>query len=221
MISLWTVASADASPSEPSDPSDPSEPSGPGDPVDAVLARFAAEPSIADVQRWASEQAELDPAQVRRWLRQSSSFALLPEVTVDLSRRDDWGAGYEYYDPAGADPLPGETATAVADDADQGRTQEVALRLQWQLADLVMSSERIRVIHEAQDVVKLRDDVLTEVTRLYFERRRLQVEQQLAPKIDPVARAADQLRLLELTANLDALTAGAFSSAVARSGRSR
>ena len=38
-----------------------------------------------------------------------------------------------------------------------------------------MSSERIRVISEAQDVVKLRDKVLRQATQIFFDRRRLQV----------------------------------------------
>jgi len=66
--------------------------------------------------------------------------------------------------------------------------------------------------------VKLRDQVLGEVTRLYFERRRLQAERLLTPKSDPMALVKEELRLMELTAGLDALTGGAFSAGVARGG---
>jgi len=67
------------------------------------------------------------------------------------------------------------------------------------------------MINEAQDVVKLRDKVLTEVTRLYFDRRRAQVESVLSPKRDLGAQVKDQLSILEKTAQIDALTGGAFS----------
>ena len=107
----------------------------------------------------------------------------------------------------------------MINDADQGQYQEYKVRLVWDLDKLVMSSERIRVINEAQDLVKLRDKVLSEVTRLYFERRRLQVERLLAPKADLMARVREELRLMELTANIDALTGGAFSAALTSSGR--
>jgi phosphoribosylaminoimidazole (AIR) synthetase len=79
-----------------------------------------------------------------------------------------------------------------------------------------MSSERIRVINEAQDIAKLRDKVLSEVTRLYFERRRVQVEMLLSPKRDTMGQVKQQLRLMELTASIDALTGGAFSQALKR-----
>lgn len=191
------------------------------DTVDAVLAEFRSEPTVLEVQGWAEEEANTRPEQVRRWLAESESFALLPEVTLDYRIRGDWDQGFEYYDLDGADPISGSDVEAIAEDADQAQTQELKVRLRWQLGDLVMSSERIRVISEAQDVVKLRDKVLGDVTRLYFERRRLQVEVLLAPKIDLVGRVKEELRLLELTANLDALTGGQFSGSVARGGSAR
>ena len=77
-----------------------------------------------------------------------------------------------------------------------------------------MSSERIRVINEAQDIVKLRDKVLEDVTRLYFDRRRLQVEQLLSPAGDLRSQLKNELRLQELTANIDALTGGRFSASL-------
>ncbi len=161
----------------------------------------------------------MSPEQVQRWLAQSVTFATLPQVQLEYRFRDDFGQGFEYFTADGISPtLPDEDPFAVVDDADQGQIQEYKVRLVWELDKLIMSSERIRVINEAQDIVKLRDKVLAEVTRLYFERRRLQVERLLAPKADMLARVKDELRLMELTANLDALTGGAFSSALARPG---
>jgi hypothetical protein len=199
-------------------PSYPTGTDSPGtfDTVEAVMARFTSEPSVQQVQAWANDYANANPEQVDRWLAQARSFALMPEVTVDLRLRNDWDEGFEYFDPEGADPVPGARIVPVAEDADQGQTQEYKLRLRWRLDKLVMSSERIRVINEAQDIVKLRDKVLAEATRLYFDRRRLQVEMLLSPKIDLMARVKDELRLLELTANLDALTGGSFSRGVDR-----
>lgn len=187
------------------------------DTVEAVLAEFASEPSVQQVQGWANDYANTSPDQVRRWLAQSVTFATLPEVTLDYELQNDWDQGFEYQDENGADPVPGVRPIPVAMDADEGQMQQYQVRLRWELDKLVMSSERIRVINEAQDIVKLRDKLLSEVTRLYFERRRLQVERLLSPKIDLMARVKDELRLMELTANLDAMTGGGFSAALARS----
>lgn len=184
-----------------------------------VLARFSNEPTVNQVQLWAADYANISPERVQRWLTQSTTFAALPEVQLTYYVRDDYDQGFEYFDENGLDPRTTDSnPQAVIQDADSGQQQEYRVRLTFDLDKLIMSSERIRVINEAQDIVKLRDQVLGEVTRLYFERRRLQAERLLAPKSDPVALVKEELRLMELTANLDALTGGAFSAGVARGG---
>ena len=193
-------------------------------PVDAaltsagdVLAQFNAEPTVRQVQQWSANYANIDPERVKRWLTQSSTFATLPQLQLEFRLRNDFDQGFDYFDEVGLDPRdPQGHYFPVIQDADQGQTQEMKVKLVFDLDKLVMSSERIRVINEAQDIVKLRDQVLGEVTRLYFERRRLQAERLLAPKSDPLALVKEELRLMELTANIDALTGGAFSAAVAR-----
>jgi hypothetical protein len=105
-------------------------------------------------------------------------------------------------------------AVAQIEDADTDKDNVYQVTLKWRLDDLVMSSERIRVISEAQDVVKLRDKVLRQVTQIFFDRRRLQVELLLSPGGDLRSQVEDEIRLMELTAELDALTGGQFSRAV-------
>jgi hypothetical protein len=181
------------------------------------MAQFANEPTVQQVQLWANEYANTSPRQVERWLAQSVTFATLPQVGLEYRLRNDWDEGFDYQNQDGGSPLVGEqNIQAVAQDADQGQTQEYKVQLDWELDKLVMSSEKIRIISEAQDIVKLRDKVLSEVTRLYFERRRLQVERLIAPKTDLMARVKDELRMMELTANIDALTGGAFSGGTQR-----
>jgi hypothetical protein len=188
--------------------------------ADEVLAEFAKEPSIQAVQAWANEYAQTSPDTVRRWLRQSKTFALLPALDLDYDFDTGYDTGYEYYVLSGlpAPTSPDDEVFDALDDASVDQSQGFGVSLSWDLNELVMSSERIRVIGEVQDVVKLRDKTLGEVTRLYFERRRLQVDQLLNPKADLAAQLKEQLKLLEMTANLDAYTGGRFSDALASSG---
>jgi len=165
----------------------------------AVLAEFDAEPTIQQVQSWSNDYADMHPGQVDKWLRASKNFAALPELTLEYELKDGWGQDFFYLNADGV-----------------ALTSPDKVRAKWNLNEIVMSSERIRVINEAQDIVKLRDKLLTEVTKLYFERRRLQVEMLLRPKSDTLGQVKDQLRLMEMTANIDALTGGAFSAALNR-----
>jgi len=59
--------------------------------------------------------------------------------------------------------------------------------------------------------VELREDILDEVNKLYFERIRLKIEIDRLSIEDRVKRLEKELRLEELTASLDALTGGYYS----------
>ena len=61
-------------------------------------------------------------------------------------------------------------------------------------------------------MVELRDDILDEVTKLYFERIRVKMEINNLTIEDNRKRSEKELKLQELTASLDALTGGYFSA---------
>jgi hypothetical protein len=63
-------------------------------------------------------------------------------------------------------------------------------------------------------MVQLRDDILDEVTKLYFERIRVKMELGNLPIEDRKKRYDKELRLQELTASLDALTGGYFTQQI-------
>jgi hypothetical protein len=59
--------------------------------------------------------------------------------------------------------------------------------------------------------VELRNDILDEVNKLYFERLRVKSELDNLPIEDRKKRLDKELKLEELTASLDALTGGYYS----------
>lgn len=184
--------------------------------VEDVLARFANEPTVQEVQRWATNAVDASPEQLRRWVSGAHRAAWLPEVGLDLRVRDDWDRGFVYLGTDGSAPLPGIALAAVAEDSATTLAREVRLSLRWRLSELAVSTESVRLLGEARDLAELRDEVCAEVTRLYFERRRRQVEILLAPVSSVQQQVADRLALDELTASIDALTGGAFSRAMDR-----
>jgi hypothetical protein len=182
--------------------------------VEDVMNHFKHEPGVLAVQAMAMDYSKTNPELVQGWLAASKAAFALPAVTLsydkDLDNYDTWN----YLDLDGDGEVSADEYqlnTSRADDDDS-----FGVRLAWRLDKIVMSSERIRVINEAQDIVKLRDKVLDEVTRLYFDRRRLQVEQLLSPPSDIKTQIKNELRLQELTASIDALTGGKFSAALPR-----
>ena len=179
-----------------------------------VLAHFSHEPDVLAVQAMAMDYTKTNPSLVEGWLSAAKSAYALPAVTLSYDKDIDDYKTWNYLDLNGdgnIDNSEHQFNTARADDDDG-----FGVRLAWRLDKLVMSSERIRVINEAQDIVKLRDKVLDEVTRVYFDRRRLQVEQILSPPSSLKDQIKEELRLQELTASIDALTGGRFSASLVR-----
>jgi hypothetical protein len=64
-------------------------------------------------------------------------------------------------------------------------------------------------------MVQLRNDIVDEVTRTYFERRWLQLTLLTHPPADPQELMELELRLQELTALLDGFTGAWFSKQMA------
>lgn len=178
--------------------------------VAEVMAEFSVEPTAQQVQGMAMDYTKTHPELVEGWLRSSRSAYLLPKVNLKYKKELDYSDTNRYEEDI---DNPGTYFPYdYSDRADNDDDFEV--KLEWRLDKLVISSERIRVINESQDIVKLRDKVLDEVTRLYFDRRRLQVEMLLDPPTALQKQLENELRLQELSANIDAFTGGSFSASV-------
>ena len=176
--------------------------------VGDVMARFEAEPDVAAVQNMVLEYSKTDNRYVESWMAAARSAAALPQLQFKYNYGNGLGNDYDYLAlDATVDPVAQQSGTAIDID------HKFEVKAKWDLNELVMSSDRIRVISETQDIVKLRDKVLDEVTRLYFDRRRLQVDMLLNAG-DMKTQIKNELRLEELTAQLDAYSGGRFSQAV-------
>jgi len=87
------------------------------------------------------------------------------------------------------------------------------ISLKWSLDELIWSEQQRLIDSQVRLMIKLRQDTLDEVTRLYFERRRLQSELRASPELKLKEKHDRELRIEELTALLDGLTGGYLSKA--------
>ena len=166
---------------------------------DHISQYFAEEPTIKDVHKMAIEYASVSPNKIKGWHRQSRSKALLPSLSVGLSRGD-------------GELLHWDT-TPNPDVLTKGRDYlDWSTSLSWDFGDLIWSTDHTAIDSRAKLMTELRQDILDQVTRLYFERRRIQIELASVTETD----WDREMRVEELTALLDGLTGGEFSSRVAR-----
>ena len=173
------------------------------------LDQFANEPSVREVQEAAMSYALVSDDVLNGYQRSAKWTKLLPRTRVRYREDTDDDTTVSVNEVGERD---------LTLDDNENTNYEVSL--EWRLDEMLMGSTRVQAITATSRLVQLRDDILDEVTKVYFDRRRVQVDLVMNPPGDPKSRAAKDLRLEELTANLDALTGGWFSQR-AKAGSSR
>ena len=172
--------------------------------------KFDHEPNINEVHQMAIDYAEVSHEKIKIWRQQARQKAWIPELDIgldgsrDCSRSDSiWGSyssgGQHYIGP---------------DDKTHGEDIGWDVSFSWDLADLVWSTDQTAIDSRSKMMVELRGDILNEVTRIYFERRRNQIELILNNTTDWRLRTEKEMRVAELTALVDALTGGEFSKKI-------
>ena len=166
--------------------------------AEELLANFTYEPTIAQVRDAAIRYAEVHPAKIASWRTQARLRAIVPKImmTADSNLTD-----FRHWD-SGTNPdslLRGE------------RDIDWATNITWELGDLIWSDDQTSIDVRSKLMVELRNDLLDDVTRTYFERRRLQVALLTSPPSDQQTLLDKELRVQELTALIDGLTGGYFS----------
>ena len=163
-----------------------------------ILKRFETEPSISDVQEAAIKYAEVHPDKIKAWRESANKKALLPNVSVGLDR---YVIDYWHWDSGTSPDTLQKGKDAVGWD----------VTMTWDMGELIWNNDQTSIDTRSKLMVELRDDIMNEVTRTYFERRRLQIEMLTSPPQDLKISLEKELRLQELTADIDALTGGYFS----------
>ncbi len=107
-----------------------------------------------------------------------------------------------------------DTATTTSRTEDVGGRWYMSAR--WDLRGLVFDPRELDVEKLANQIAEDRIDLETLVGKLYFARRRLQVELLLSPPTNALDAAPLYLDLREMTAQLDALTGGWFGTELRR-----
>lgn len=160
----------------------------------------SAEPSIQQVHRMTIVYAELGPQKIRNWRALARLRAFVPSFSVGINQDRDANIV--------SSTTAGVTKFTIGPDRN---TRSVDLGLSWDLGDFIWSPDQTSIDVRSRLTTQLRQDLLEEATRLYFERRRLLAEFEGQPSEDPALRKERDLRVAELTAYLDALTGGGFS----------
>ncbi len=175
------------------------------DRVTQQLDALKAEPNVRQVQEAALRYFRVNQNSVNSMRTRAGWKAIVPITEVSggyASSKIDEDTINQEFDPDGPWIIRGSGGSAY----------EIRGKLTWDLPKLIFNAEELDVA----SLAGLMEGILKESTRLYFMRRRLQVDMILTPPTDRASVLTKQLRLEELTGLLDAMTGGWFQKELAR-----
>lgn len=171
--------------------------------VERVMRMLDADPPVAKVQKAALEHFSVTQDDMSGYRAAARLKALLPSIT-----------GSYTYDDGKLSRIENDRIRATVDpnlpQIIEGRNEigrAYGASASWDLSSLVFDGNQL----ETYALVGIHEDVLKEVTRLYYTRQHNMLALALSPPNDARARAALMLRTREIEAMLDAMTGGAWS----------
>lgn len=171
--------------------------------IENLRRHLAKEPGIQELHQAAIRYNDISQSKINRWHWLSRLKAFFPSFSVgkDLSASES------------IDIDRGGTNTPdFYISGPRSRSWDMDFNLSWDIADLLWSSDHTSIDSRSRYTVELREEILNEVTRLYFERKRALIQLYLEPPQDLKERAELLLHIDELTAYLDSLTGGYLSA---------
>ncbi len=174
-----------------------------------LFSRFQSEPAIREIQNAAILYAEVHPKKIEEWRAAASRRAILPTVSLGSKLSRDRRVDVD----RGGTNDPDKFITGPDD-----KNFDWSVSVSWNLGDLIWNNDQTSIDSRSKLMVELRDDILNEVTHLYYERRRLQMEMLTAADTGTPDRLEKEIRLEELTAGIDALTGGYLSQRLKKEG---
>ena len=174
--------------------------------VDSGLERLP-EPELAQIQAQALRHAGLAP-EYFRGLREGLHrrgwwpvLALRAGAGFDRDRGEDLDQSFTY----------GQLHNLRDRSEDWSEGFDASISFAWNLGDIAYPPDATELSREARQVISLRDNVLDELTQLYFDRRRALLALNSHPDKRSPEAVALGVRAEELAAGLDAWTGGWFS----------
>jgi len=181
------------------------------DGVEAGLAKLKAEPTVRDVQEAALRYFRVNSAQIESMRSRARIKALAPVIEFSggytRSDLDDVSTNMQYGFGTLEEPWVARISGGVGWNA--------RAKMSINLPQLVFNPEELDVA----SLAGLVEGLLKESTRLYFMRRRLQVDMLLTPPTDRATLLSKNLRIEELTGLIDAMSGGWFQKELDRRAR--
>jgi len=175
--------------------------------VQEKLNRLKLEPSVQAAQKAALKFFNIDAGAVQAMRGRAAWKGLMPQLEARYRQnRSDLDVDQRNLNIA---PTP------YLFDNVEGSVKEFQVGVRFNFSLLIFNAE----VLDVGSLAILQEGVLKEITRLYYTRRRLQIDLILSPSTNPATQLSKELRIDELTSTLDAMTGNLFTKAKKRNAR--
>lgn len=180
-----------------------------------IMNKFSHEPTIEATMDAAVAYAGLDGDRLESMYKRAGAANVLPksiyyEFTGRYQDTDRPQKVYTFKDPATVENDKWSEYKKTNYHQDQDYNQH-KVHAQWDLSKLIYNSEQKAVVSTMVSASAHRDKMLKELTKVYYQRRKAQIDAILNPPTDIAKKLESDLKIQELTATLDAMTGGWFS----------
>lgn len=176
------------------------------------------EPSVVEIQKQALRFAALPTSgDYKRYRLQARLRNLFPSVGFDINSTGTHSGYYERERGLSTD-------ISLNNSFDAGRTTRFQndgrsfkqLGIQWNTNELIYDDEIKDILSQARLTANIRENLLDDVTRIYYQRKKLLLETLITPPENIETKLTNQLAVNELTGQLDSRTGGWFSKEISR-----
>ena len=174
------------------------------------------EPSVREVQKQALKFSSLPTTNdYKRYRLQARLRNLVPRLGVDLNTT---GVSTNYFQSDKGI----STDVSLKNDFNAGKTLRYQhdgkafkqLSVLWNTDQFIYDDEIRYILNQARLTANIKENLLDDVTRIYFQRRRLQLENLNSPPKDEIDKLSTDLQIAELTGQLDSRTGGWFTKEI-------
>ncbi|MDX2176340.1 MAG: hypothetical protein SF028_07695 [Candidatus Sumerlaeia bacterium] len=171
--------------------------------ADAILARvMAGEPPIEEVIAASLRTAEIRPRDVERWKRNVRRRNLIPEVAFRTGSSEE--ALNRTTIVRETNRFDEQSYNDLYEDDEVRWMDSYFVEFRWDLKNLVMDDEEVAISEEARRAAEQRNKVVTDVSKLYYERIGMLVREEMeAGAMSTEEAIRFRLRLSEATSLLN------------------
>ena len=143
--------------------------------ISKVLALLKLEPAVQDLHKEALSFAEIPAGKrFRAYKRQARLRNLLPHFETGFDIADGRLSSYQIDNADSFDPGDSSLKSTI-DDSSLSRDNnefDFGMQLRWSLDNLIYDPEVIDIHNSARITANIRENLLTEITQIYFSRKK-------------------------------------------------